>query len=166
MNDYPCLFCIKKFEEFEELMHHMNLEHVGIDKKRLQYATQARETKKQLGDYVGKGPEGVSYECPECFEIFPDIEKVNEHRKAIHQQQFTKEAEKKLRELPSFDEKNPPQCEKCKRLFFGLVVCKMDGKAMSVCFSCYENHYGINALRRLTIGTPDYIIEKMRKPFN
>ncbi len=160
--DYNCIFCPKEFDLLEDMLHHMELDHVGISSQSLDSATKARETKKQLGEYVGEGAKGVNFECPHCFEIFPSSDKVNEHRKTIHQMQFTKDAQKKLNELPAFDEKTPPECEKCKGLFCGLVICKMNGRTQSVCLNCYENYYGVNALRRLTIGTPDDILKKMK----
>lgn len=161
---FDCLLCPNKYNTLADLLHHMQLEHIGIDAKLLQEGTQARETKKQLGEYVGPDSKGVNFECPECFEIFSDFEKLNDHRKQTHKMQFTDAAQKKLKELPNFDENNPPKCEKCNLFFCGLIVCQIEGKAQNVCFSCYENYYGANALRGLTIGTPDEMIAKMRKP--
>jgi len=122
--------------------------------------------KKQLGEYIGENAKegGTSLECPQCFEIFSVLDKLEEHRKASHKLQFTDGARKKLKELSTCDEENPPQCERCTRFFYGLVICKMDGDPKSVCLNCYENHFGVNALRRLTIGTPDDMLDTMRKP--
>jgi len=157
---YCCLLCPKEYIVLEELLHHMNLEHIGISSESLEESSKAREIKKQLGDYVGENAKenGTSLECPECFEIFSELDKLEDHRKATHKMQFTEDAKKKLKELSTCDEENPPQCERC------LVVCKMDGNPQNVCFSCYENHFGVNALRRLTIGTPDDMLDTMRKP--
>ena len=162
---YCCLICPKEYTVLEELLHHMNLDHIGISSESLDESSKARETKKQLGDYVGENSkeEGTSLECPECFEIFSDMDKLDEHRKAIHKMRFTSDARKKLKELSACDEENPPQCEKCTKFFYGLVICKMDGNPCSVCLNCYENHFGVNALRRLTIGTPDDILDTMRR---
>ena len=162
---YCCRKCPKEFENKNELFHHITLEHIGLEPKLLDVATKSRETKKQLGDFVGENaPPGVSYECPECFEIFPGLEKLDDHRKSDHHMQLTEQAKQKLKNLPSMDKDNPPQCEKCNHWFYGLVVCMMNGKAISVCLSCYANHYGENALRRLTIGTPDNVLAEMRRP--
>lgn len=35
---------------------------------------------------------------------------------------------------------------------------------MNVCFNCYEDYFGANALARLTIGTNEDMIKKMRVP--
>ena len=56
-----------------------------------------------------------------------------------------------------------PICEKCNRKFLGLVVTRMNNKVQNVCFNCYEDYYGSNALLRLTIGTPDKMVEKFKK---
>ncbi len=165
-NLFECLLCPNKYNTPVDLWHHMQLEHKGIERKLLQEATHARETKKQLGEYVGPDAKGVNFECPECFELFSDLDKLNDHRKQAHKMQFTDAAEKKLKEFPHFDENNPPQCEKCNLFFCGLVVCSIEGKAWNVCFNCYANYYGENALRQLTIGTPDEMIVIMRKPLS
>lgn len=159
-----CLFCPKNFDYFQELLHHMKLDHSHIPSKILENATLARETKKQLGEYIAEGAKGIAFDCPECFEIFTDYEKLNIHRKKLHHMQFTDEAKKKLDNLPIFDENNPPQCERCAHLFLGLVICVIDGETVSVCLTCYEKHYGVNALRQITIGTPENILKKMREP--
>lgn len=163
---YDCPICPKKYHLLEELLHHLHLEHKGISPERLEESAKARETKKQLGEYIGKDAKyrGVSFDCPECYEMFSESDKLNEHRKTVHRMQFTEDAKKKLKELPEYDDDTPPQCEKCNKFFYGLVICKMDGKPMKVCFNCYEDHYGVNALRQLTIGTPDDILSTLRKP--
>jgi len=157
----PCLLCPKLFDYFEELMHHMTQEHVGMDSKSLEHATAARETKKQLGDYIEKESPGIGYECPECFELFSELDRLDAHRKKIHHMQFREDAAKKLKE---FDENTSPTCEKCHLKFLGLIIARIDGKAKSVCFNCYEKHYGLNMLQRLLIGTPEFMITKMRTP--
>jgi len=58
----------------------------------------------------------------------------------------------------------PPICERCNRKFVGVIFTKINEKVTNVCFNCYENYFGKNALRRLTIGTSDDMIKKMREP--
>ena len=70
---YDCILCPNKYEEFEDLIHHLQLEHVGISSKLLDESTKSRETKKQLGDYVNIEKKGVGIECPTCFEKYKDL---------------------------------------------------------------------------------------------
>lgn len=163
-----CFECTKEFEELEELLHHLNLEHQGMSSDTLKEATAAHQTKKQLGDYMGPndGPNErrMGFECPHCYEMFSNLEKLSDHAKVVHQVQLAPDFLEKLQNMPKLDKDNPPICEKCHQKFLGLVTTKMDGIVIQVCFTCYENHYGANALLRLTIGTPDSMIEKMKKP--
>jgi len=111
---YKCHICPKVYDILEELLYHIHLEHEGISSERLEESTKARETKKQLSNYVGENLKKIiqSFDCPDCFEMFSDAFKLNEHRKSNHNMQLTKDAEKKIKNLPVYDEKNPPQCEK------------------------------------------------------
>ena len=131
-----CLICPKKFEKIEELIHHLKLEHKGISSELLKLATDAHQTKKQLGNYVEADNTGIGFECPHCYEMFSDLERLSDHGKKMHNVQFDPEFLKKLQNMPQPDKDNPPICDKC----------------------------GANALLRLTIGTPDDMIEKMKKP--
>lgn len=158
-----CFLCPKKFENVDEWAHHLSLEHKGLSKEQLSKAVEAHATKQQLGNYIDENAEGASFECPECFDIFPSIEKINEHRKKIHHLQFTDAAEDKLRKIHKQKENNP-QCEVCTKLYCGLIVCVINAKTVASCFNCYAEHYGENALMQLTIGTPDQMIKKMRTP--
>ncbi len=159
-----CLECPKEFEELEELLHHLHLEHQGISSEMLKQATAAHQTKQQLGDYVGPNDRGVGFECPHCYEMFSGLQRLSDHAREIHKVQFAPDFLEKLQNMPKLDKDNPPICEKCHQKFLGLVTTKINSKVVHVCFTCYENHYGANALLRLTIGTPDDMIEKMKKP--
>jgi len=159
-----CFFCTKKYEDLEELGHHLELEHKGMPPEILQKAMASLATKNQLGDYLGPNNKGTAFECPHCFEFFSDLAKLEAHGKTVHELEFNPEFVDKLRSMRKFDENHPPICDKCHLEFLGLVTTKFDGVVVHVCFTCYEEHYGKNALTRLTIGTPDSMIEKMRKP--
>jgi len=156
--------CEKSFKEIAELYHHIDFEHSGIDTATLEMATESRNANKSEFDGIGDEGRGTAFPCPECFELFSSLERIQEHRKYVHKMQLTKDAQKKLKEMPKAGDKIPPQCEKCKLYFMGLVICRMDNITLAACLSCYENHYGVNALRKLTIGTPDDTLDKMRKP--
>lgn len=158
----PCIFCEKKFPNFEDLLHHIMLDHEGIDKSHLQNATLARLTKKQLGDYLDVKKKEVGIECPECFETFSDIDKLVDHAKTEHDREIRPEFLIKMRK--KMENTDHPVCELCNRKFVGVVFTKINEKIMNVCFNCYEDYFGINALRRLTIGTNEDMIKKMRKP--
>lgn len=161
---FRCLLCPKTFQNVDEVKHHLTLEHRGMSQKLLNCGAAALQTKKQLGDYVKADGTGSSFDCPDCFEMFPDTEKLDNHRKKIHNLQLTEEAKQKLKEITDTTKDDAPKCEICKNKFLGLIICKMDGKPVGACMNCYENHYGPNALARLTIGTPDEMIEKMKIP--
>lgn len=164
MKKYPCPLCPKSFENTEEAVHHILLEHKGISSKQLNLATEALAVKKQLGDYDDTEQKGNGFECPLCFELFSDLSRLSEHGKKIHNAEFREEFLEKLKEMPEFNPNAPPICEKCKRKFMGLIVSSIDGKVMKVCFNCYEDHYGSNMLQRLTMGTPDEMVKKMKTP--
>lgn len=162
---FGCLLCPKTFQNVDEIKHHLTLEHRGMSQEHLSRGTAAQQTKKQLGDMLDKnGNATPNFDCPECFEIFPTVDKLDDHRKKIHNMTLTDEARDKLKKILESHEKKAPQCEVCRRRFLGLVVCKMNGKPVGSCMNCYENHYGPNALARLTIGTPDEMIKKMKIP--
>jgi len=159
-----CLFCPKLFDTFEDLMHHLELDHVGMDSELLKEATAARETKKQLGDYVNIEKEGVGIECPTCFELFNGIEKLNEHGKKEHDKELNPKFIEKLYEMIQNTSKEPPVCTMCNEKFLGLITTKINNVVQNVCFNCYEEYFGTNALTRITIGTPDSMIMKLRIP--
>ncbi len=156
--------CPKTFQNLDEAIHHLNLDHVGMSEEHLSMGTTAHLTKKQLGDYVKIDGVGACYECPDCFEIFSDPDKLDKHRKKNHHLQLTDDAKQKLKELTELSQNECPICEICKNKFLGLILCKINGKPTGACMNCYENHYGVNALTRLTIGTPDAMIKKMKTP--
>lgn len=161
---FECPFCPKKYEVLEEALHHLELDHIGMSSELLAHATKSLQTKKQLGDYVAPDREGTAFECPHCFDFFSDLKKLEEHGKTVHKVQFNLEFLQKLESMNSYDKNHPPVCDNCNKEFLGLITTKIDGTVKNVCFVCYEGHYGANALNRLTIGTPDDMIEKMRKP--
>lgn len=161
---HHCFLCTNKYDELEDLMHHVKLEHVGISPELLDESTKSRETKKQLGNYVNQSSSKTGFECCHCFEIFSSVDKLSEHGRDIHNVEFNPGFFEKLQELKKLNEQTPPICEKCNKQYLGLVVTRMDNKVKNVCFNCYEDHYGANALLRLTIGTPDDMIIKMKIP--
>lgn len=159
----PCLFCDKKLANFEDLMHHVILDHKGMEKTLLENATLARQTKKQLGDYVNEDQKGSSVECNFCFEMFPNLDLINEHSKKEHNTQLNPEFIDKMRNIiESVKGVDQPICWKCNKKFLGVVFSKIDGQIHNICFNCYADYYGENALTRLTIGTPDDMVKKMR----
>lgn len=165
LDKIPCLFCEKLLANFEDLMHHIILEHKGMSKTLLQNATLARETKKQLGDYLdATNNKDVGTECPECYELFSNIEKLIEHAKKEHDRVIRPEFVAKMKKMVKNIDENPPLCEICKRKFIGVVFTKINNKVQNVCFNCYEDYFGANALARVTIGTNDDMLKKMRKP--
>ncbi len=161
---YDCLLCPKSYKFLEELMHHLNLEHRSLSPELLEESTKSRETKKQLGNYMDKCSGKSSYECPTCYEMFSSLEKLQEHGHTEHNRELAVDFIEKLKKLGSLDDDHPPICEKCNREFLGLITTRIDSKVLSVCFNCYENYYGKNMLLRVTIGTPDEMIEKLKKP--
>ena len=161
---YGCFFCSNKFTVFEDLMHHVKLQHVGISSQLLDESTKSRETKKQLGDYIDQTTSGMGFECCHCYQMFSSLDKLSEHGRNVHQVEFNPTFFEKLEELKKLDKSHPPICEKCHREFLGLVITRMDNAVKNVCFNCYENYYGKNALLRLTIGTPDEMLKKLKKP--
>lgn len=161
---YDCVFCPNEYEEFEDLLHHLELEHVGISPKLLDESTKSRETKKQLGDYMDQDSKGMGYECCHCYELFSSLEKLSKHGQNVHQVEFNPLFIEKLKNMKKLDKEFPPICEKCNRAFLGLIITRMNNKIQKVCFNCYGDYYGANALLRLTIGTPDEMVKKLKKP--
>jgi len=161
----PCLFCDKQLANFEDLMHHVISDHKGMDKSQLEYATAARETKKQLGNYLDfTNNKDIGTECPECFEIFPSIEKLNEHANKEHDRVIRSDFVAKMKKMTKNIDKNPTTCEMCTKKFVGVIFTKINNKVMNICFNCYEDYFGANALARVTIGTNEDMIKKMRTP--
>ena len=164
IKDIPCLMCEKSFKVFDDLMHHMELEHKGIDSNLLKNGTEARETKKHLGNYIDETKKGVGMECPECFEMFPDVEKINEHTKKEHNKVIDPKFMVQMQKTINNASKTSPICQRCNRKFLGVVFTRINNKILNVCLNCYEEYFGKNALTRLTIGTNDDILQKMRIP--
>jgi len=159
-----CFFCPKLFENTEDLFHHMELDHIGMDSKLLQEATLARDTKKQLGDYINDKDNGAGLECSRCFEMFSSIDKLNEHGKREHNHQLDPKFIEQLQSMIKSTTNTPPICARCNLKFLGLITTKIDKIVQHVCFNCYEKYFGTNALTRITIGTPDEMIIKLKKP--
>ena len=164
IKDIPCLMCEKSFKVFDDLMHHMELEHKGIDSDLLEYGTEARETKKHLGNYIDETKKGVGMECPECFEMFPDVEKINEHTIKEHNKVIDPKFMVQMQKTINNASKTSPICQRCNRKFLGVVFTRINNKILNVCLNCYEEYFGKNALTRLTIGTNEDILQKMRIP--
>ncbi len=57
-----------------------------------------------------------------------------------------------------------PICQRCNKTFLAVVFTLIDNKVLNVCFNCYEDYFGANALARLTIGTNNDVLKKMREP--
>ncbi len=57
-----------------------------------------------------------------------------------------------------------PICQRCNQKFLGVIFTRIDNKVQNVCLNCYEEYFGKNALSRLTIGTNEDTIQKMRVP--
>lgn len=159
-----CILCPNLFDNSEDLLHHLELEHMGIDSKTLQHATSARETKKQLGDYLDITKKGVGVECPTCFELFNGIDNLITHGKIAHNKTLDPEFIKKLKEMIQNNPDSPPICNKCNIQYLGLITTKINDIVQNICFNCYEKYFGANALSKITIGTPDTMIAKMKTP--
>ncbi len=164
LKNIPCMACEKSFKVFDDLVHHMKLEHKGICSELLEHGTEARETKKQLGNYIDVNKKGVGMECPECFEIFPDVEKINEHAKREHNRELDPRFIKIMKKTIKDTSESSPICQRCNQKFLGVIFTRIDNKIQNVCLNCYEEYFGKNALTRLTIGTNDDILQKMRIP--
>ena len=163
----PCLFCDKSLANFDDLMHHIQLDHKGMTSETLSNATLARETKKQLGDYIKAAEKGASLECQFCYEMFPTLKILNEHGLKEHQHMLNPEFIGKMNDVIDKSQSNEqPICERCHRKFLGVIFTKIDNKVQNVCFNCYGDYFGANALLRLTIGTPDDMIAKLREPLS
>ena len=145
-------------------MHHLELNHVGIDSDVLDEATAARETKKQLGNYVDDDKKGVGVECPHCFEIFSSLDNLIKHTRKQHNQELDLQCLKKLKELIANYPSTPPLCNRCHTRYLGLITTKINKVPQNICFNCYEEYFGTNALTKVTIGTPDNIIKRMKTP--
>jgi hypothetical protein len=161
---FECLFCPKHLDTFEDLLHHVELDHVGMDAKVLHEATSARETKKQLGNYLDIKKKGVGLECPVCFEMLNSIEKLVKHADDIHNKELDPKFIETLQKMIQENPDTPPICQRCNTHYFGLITTKINNLVQNVCFNCYEKYFGTNALNRITIGTPDSMIKKMRTP--
>ena len=164
IKDIPCMMCEKSFKVFDDLIHHLELEHKGIDSDLLESGTEARETKKQLGDYIDATKKGVGMECPECFEMFPDVEKINEHTIKEHNKVIDPKFMVQMQKTINNASKTSPICQRCNNKFLGVVFTRIDNQILNVCLNCYEEYFGKNALTRLTIGTNEDILQKMRIP--
>ena len=103
-------------------------------------------------------------ECPECFEMFSSIEKINEHTKKEHNKVIDQKFMTQMKKTINNTSKTSPICQRCNRKFLGVVFTRIDNKILNVCLNCYEEYFGKNALTRLTIGTNEDIIQKMRIP--
>jgi len=166
LDSIPCMFCEKDFANFDDILHHIRLEHQAIDSALLEKATRARDIKNQLGETVDPDAEGIGYECTECFEQFPSIDKLIIHGKKEHDRELKPEFIEKMKKIQdaSNNGKVQPICQRCNKTFLAVVFTLIDNKVQNVCFNCYEDYFGVNALVRLTIGTNDDVLKKMREP--
>ena len=165
MSTIKCKFCSKGLANFDDLIHHIHLDHNGIDSEKLSNATLARETKKQLGNYVDVDQKGSSLECNFCFEMFSSLDVLNEHGIKEHGHMINPEFTNKMQDvLDKSEYSEQPICERCNRIFLGVVFTRIDNKIQNVCFNCYANYFGENALLQLTIGTNDDMVAKLREP--
>ena len=166
LDSIPCMFCEKEFPNFEDILHHVQLEHQAIDSALLEKATTARDIKKQLGENIDPNAEGIGFECPGCFEQFSGIEKLIDHSKKEHARELKPEFIEKMKKMRdgSQNGKVQPICQRCNKKFLAVVFTLIDNKVQNVCFNCYEDYFGANALARLTIGTNEDTLKKMRTP--
>ena len=166
LESIPCMFCEKYFPNFEDILHHVILEHQAIDSALLEKATRARDIKNQLGETVDPDAEGIGYECTWCFEQFPSIDKLIIHGKKEHDRELKTEFIEKIKKIrdASDNGKVQPICQRCNKTFLAVVFTLIDNKVQNVCFNCYEDYFGANALARLTIGTNNDVLKKMREP--
>ena len=166
LDSIPCMFCEKKFPNFEDILHHIHLEHQAIDSALLEKATTARDIKKQIGDNIDPNNEGIGFECPRCFDQFSGIEKLIDHSKKEHDRELKPEFIEKMKKIrdASDNGKVQPICQRCNKTFLAVVFTLIDNKVKNVCFNCYEDYFGANALARLTIGTNNDVLKKMREP--
>jgi len=162
----PCMFCEKNFANFDDILHHVQLEHQAIDSALLEKATMARDIKKQIGDNIDPNNEGIGFECAGCFDQFSSIDKLITHSKKEHDRELKPEFIEKMKKMRDASEngKVQPICQRCNKTFLAVVFTLIDDKVQNVCFNCYEDYFGTNALARLTIGTNEDTIAKMRKP--
>jgi len=165
LDKIPCMFCEKSLANFDDMLHHIQLEHKGMTSEKLSNATLARETKKQLGDYIDESTKGASLECQFCYEMFPSLKILNEHGLKEHQHMLNPEFVGKMNDVIDKSQRSEqPICERCHKKFLGVIFTKIDNTVQNVCFNCYGDYFGANALLQLTIGTPDDMIAKLRKP--
>lgn len=165
LQNIPCLWCDKTFPVFEDLMHHVWLDHQGIKQEQLESATAARATKKQLGDYLDVTKKDVGLECPVCFEMFSKIDQLQKHSIKEHNRILLPEFLAKMKDkMESLDHGESPICELCHKKYVGVIFTKINNKITNVCFNCYEDYFGANALQQLTIGSNEDMIKKMRTP--
>jgi len=166
LDPLPCMFCEKDFANFDDLTHHIHLEHQGIDSTLLEKATIARDIKKQVGADVNPDSEGIGFECSRCFEQFSDIDKFLVHSKKEHDREVKPEFIEKMKKVrdTSDNGKVQPICQRCNKTFLAVIFTLIDNKVLNICFNCYEDYFGANALARLTVGTNDDTIKKMRTP--
>ena len=161
----PCLWCDKTFPVFDDLMHHVMQDHRGIKQQHLENATAARATKKQLGDYLNVTKKDVGMECPVCFEMFSKIDQLQKHSIKEHNRVLKPEFLAKMKEkIETLNYGEPPICELCNKKYVGVIFTKINNKIINVCFNCYGDYFGVNALQQLTIGTNEDMIKKMRTP--
>jgi len=159
------MFCDMTFANFDDTLHHIQLNHQGMPSLLLENATLARETKKRLGDYIDFNSKGFSVECSSCFEIFSNVEKLTEHGKKTHNSELRPEVIQKMQKIiGTVNDDDSPICEHCCQKFIGVIFTEINKKIMNVCFNCYANYFGENALARLTVGTTDEMIQKLRTP--
>ena len=135
-----------------------------MNAKVLDEATAARETKKQLGNYLDANKKGVGIECPQCFEMFSSVDNLLKHAKKEHDKELDPEFLKKLKDLISNNPNALPICNRCHTRYLGLITTKINKVVQNICFNCYEKYFGTNALTKVTISTPDDIIKRMRTP--
>lgn len=157
-----CILCPKIFDTYEDLMHHLELDHVGLDAQLLEEATQARQRKEHLGDYIDINKKGSGVECTHCFEIFNSVELLNEHAKIEHNTQLSPDFLKDITQLTQNSLNCTPLCARCEKEFLGLITTRINNVIQHVCFNCYAQYFGENALNRITIGTPEEMVKKMR----
>jgi len=162
----PCTLCEKEFVNMEDLFHHIQLNHKVIDSTLLENATVARDIKKQAGMIVHPDIEGIGFECNFCFQQFSNIEKMIAHGKKEHDREFHPDFLERIKKVTNSTNngKAHPVCHQCKKKFLGIIFARINNKIQEVCFNCYEDYFGANALTRLTIGTNEDAIKMMRKP--
>jgi len=143
-----CFICPNQYTELDDLIHHLELEHKQISSEVLEESTRARQTKKDVGNYMEAAKKETIFECPTCFDIFSSLDKLQQHAIKQHELLLTNEV---IEKLNGFNADSPPQCSRCHRYFIAIITTKIENKAQFVCFDCYEKYYGQNALQKVTI---------------